>query len=112
MVLSEAMVPLPRGSWRGELRLGVEAEGWAGRIGELRTVRKPSSSSAHANGSMGKKKTRSFIDKKNSTTYTLTWGGGGQEDDGDDAASQAGSAARGYSEYGPQSAYGGASEWG
>jgi hypothetical protein len=55
---------------------------------------------------------KKFIDKKNSTTYTLTWGSasGGQEED--DAASMSqGSASRyncddGQSFYGSESAYG------
>jgi hypothetical protein len=71
-------------------------------------------------------KTRSFIDKKNSTTYTLTWGTAGADggDDNDSVAPDAVSLAGSVSELGsaaPSRQRGGAasvyeseygSEWG
>ena len=63
---------------------------------------------------MGKKKVP-FIDKKNSTTFTLTWDGGHDDADASDAVSMSqGSASRyedGQSAYG-QSAYGSESAYG
>ena len=62
---------------------------------------------------MGKKKA-SFIDKKNSTTYSLTYGGHDDDDAPDAVSMSQGSASRyddGQSAYGP-SAYGSESAYG